>query len=280
MIMKQMFDLLTKALLCAMLLFTASCGDDEGEGMAGDPTGTVLVSMRNDNQGSATSVYPDGCGYFYIDNADNFTGSSWSFVTLGKVKGLGSIKNIPENGWADKAAVQEGYGYVGRCATRDQYNVMSYKYIRIYVVEYMTSSVGGGVIGAKVKYAPLESNDDDVNGEVKEVELVSYNSMFSDWSLSLTRRNSSNEVYMFGPEVDIVDMGNVYNLGYITTVPSKGWTEQVQARTGYGYMVRKKNGKSYSYMRLYVNSLTVNSSDPLYFEATITYQCPFVPVEK
>lgn len=162
--MKRYLDLMMKVLLCAMFMcMFAACSDDEDapDGIPGDPTGTVLVSMRNDIQDGATHVYPDSewlyssC-YFYIDNADNFDGSSYfKFVTLGKVNGLSNIKNIPESGWTDKVAVIESYGYVARYRDRPD---DSYHYIRIYVVEYMTSSVGGGIIGAKVKYAPLEEN--------------------------------------------------------------------------------------------------------------------------
>lgn len=163
--MKRYLDLMMKALLCAMFMCVfAACSDDEDapDGIPGDPVGTVLVSMRNDTQDAATNVYPESeqpysACWFYIDKADNFSGSNldFDFVTLGKVNGLSNIKNIPESGWTDKVAVIERYGYVARYR---YYSDDSYHYIRMYVVEYMTSSVGGGVIGAKVKYAPLEEN--------------------------------------------------------------------------------------------------------------------------
>ncbi|MCL2098148.1 MAG: DUF5036 family protein [Bacteroidales bacterium] len=100
--------------------------------------------MRNSANGG-TRVTPSGTGnYFYIDGANNFYGDYHKFVTIGPMKGLGNVTQIPSSGWASEVAVQPGYGYVARC---ESYGA----YVRIYVVKYV-EAVGGGIIGADVKY--------------------------------------------------------------------------------------------------------------------------------
>ena len=92
--------------------------------------------------------------YFSIDKADNLT-CDGDVVCIGKVAGLGNIRERPEVGWADEAALLPGYGYILR--TSSQYDqdkkptLDGYNYCRVYVVDYLTST-GGGVIGATVKY--------------------------------------------------------------------------------------------------------------------------------
>lgn len=127
------------------------CGKDEIPGdnpekEVDDPTGTILVSMRNENNGK-TAIAPKDAGSFYIDEADNFKGySSYEFVTLGQMKGLGNVTRIPADGWAEQVAVRPGYGYVAAYSGGS-----SVVFTRLYVDSYMTA-VGGGIIGAAVKY--------------------------------------------------------------------------------------------------------------------------------
>ena len=114
-----------------------------------DPEGTILVAMRNENNGR-TYVNPDGTGgSFYIDGADNFAGSYWQFATIGKVSGLGAVTHIPPSGFAGKVAVIEGSGYVGRF--HDPY-YNDTVYVRLYVNSYMLAAGTNGIIGAYVKY--------------------------------------------------------------------------------------------------------------------------------
>lgn len=170
--MKRILQRGAAALLCAVLLGMVSCDKDDDGATGGnggkavpDPEGTVTVQMRNSNNGR-TSVSPDGFiwwgdlsdrytqNYFSIDEADNLT-CGGDVVCIGKVAGLGNIRERPEVGWADEAALLPGYGYILR--TSSQYDqdkkptLDGYNYCRVYVVDYLTST-GGGVIGATVKY--------------------------------------------------------------------------------------------------------------------------------
>lgn len=151
--MKRILQRGAVALLCAMLLGMVSCDKDD-DGAAGgnggaavpDPEGTVIVQMGNRNNGCTKVFIYEGNrgGWFYIDAANNFTGSAdVDFVSVGAVKGLGNISSCPEQGWSETVAVVPGYGYIVRYFNRD--------YIRVYVVDYIVST-GGGIIGAVIKY--------------------------------------------------------------------------------------------------------------------------------
>ena len=160
--MKRILQRGAAALLCAVLLGMVSCDKDDDGATGGnggkavpDPEGTVTVQMRNSNNGQ-TYVYPDGLVTdFYIDRADNLASSYGDVICIGKVAGLGNIRERPETGWADEAALLPGYGYILRRSSQyDQDGRLTpdgYNYCRIYVVGYLTST-GGGIIGATVKY--------------------------------------------------------------------------------------------------------------------------------
>lgn len=152
--MKRILQRGAAALLCAVLLGMVSCDKDDDGATGGnggkavpDPEGTVTVQMRNSNNGQ-TYVYPDGLVTdFYIDKTDNLACRYGEVICIGKVAGLGNIRERPETGWADEAALLPGYGYI----LRTSYNQDGYVYCRVYVVGYLTST-GGGIIGATVKY--------------------------------------------------------------------------------------------------------------------------------
>ena len=173
--MKRILQRGAAALLCAVLLGMVSCDKDD-DGAAGgnggkavpDPEGTIIVQMRNANNGG-TDVSPDGFiirndlsyssytqNYFWIDKADNLT-CNWggTVICVGKVAGLGNIRERPEVGWADEAALLPGYGYILRSPSKydkdKKPTLDGYTYCRVYVVGYLTST-GGGIIGATVKY--------------------------------------------------------------------------------------------------------------------------------
>lgn len=171
--MKRILQRGAAALLCAALLGVVSCDKDD-DGAAGgnggkavpDPEGTIIVQVRNSNNGG-TRVSPDGFisyydnlnygynqSYFWIDEADNLT-CGGDVVCIGKVAGLGNIRERPEVGWADEAALLPGYGYILRGPSKydqdEKPTLDGYNYCRVYVVDYLTST-GGGIIGATVKY--------------------------------------------------------------------------------------------------------------------------------
>lgn len=143
------------ALLCTASL--CACGKDDeplatpdNDGIVDpstpvkDPAGTVILSMRNDDD--ATRL--DG---IYIDSANNFAGAE--FASIGEVNGLGNVSYIPMSGWASRVSVTPGHGYV------------AYKngtYYRIYVIGYIVDTMGG-IIGADIKYqAPFTGADTDI----------------------------------------------------------------------------------------------------------------------
>lgn len=114
-----------------------------------DPTGTILLSMRNDDGTSLNGLY--------IGKDDNFHGNGWKIASIGQVKGLGNVASIPLAGWAEKVSVTPGYGYVA-------YNTYSDEYYRIFVTDYMASATTGGVIGADIKYQkPFKGLDEAIS---------------------------------------------------------------------------------------------------------------------
>ncbi len=136
-------------MLLAILLSMPACSNDSDDetnnpGSGSDPEGTILVQMRNKDHGG-TVIYMESNGrggWFYVNKANNFDGPV-EFVSVGRVTGLGNIRNVPEQGWSDEVAVIPGNGYV----IRDKSNL----YIRLYVVDYIIST-SGGIIGATVKF--------------------------------------------------------------------------------------------------------------------------------
>ena len=90
-----------------------------------------------------------------INDANNFDAYEGEIVCVGKVSGIGSIKKVPQSGWSDKCAVQPGYGYVLRVKgyrwNDNSREYSDYRYVRIYVVDYMEGT-SGGIIGATIKY--------------------------------------------------------------------------------------------------------------------------------
>lgn len=155
-------------LLCVAFgaLFFSSCSkDDDAENDNGgvvinpdknlpDPTGTVTLNiMIGDDENKRVDI--NGFGTIQINSAYNFVGydSNYSFVSLGKLKGLGNVTAIPQDGWNRSVAVNPGEGYVARLVSGGYYddnNSYSYRYARLYVVSEITGT-SGGVIGYTIK---------------------------------------------------------------------------------------------------------------------------------
>ncbi|MBQ1816265.1 MAG: BACON domain-containing protein [Bacteroidaceae bacterium] len=64
--------------------------------------------------------------------------------------------------------------------------------------------------------------------------------------------------------IEFSSVGKVDGLSGITTIPSKGWSENIAITLNSGYIIQRK----YEFARLYVVSVTTN-------EATVKYQYPF-----
>lgn len=77
-----------------------------------------------------------------------YEGSSYySFVSLGKMKGLGNVTAIPQDGWNYSVAVNPGEGYVVRY--KGYYDSQAI-YARLYVVSEIAGT-SGGIIGYTIK---------------------------------------------------------------------------------------------------------------------------------
>lgn len=123
--------------------FTA-CSDNDSDGGSGgtvpDPEGTIVLQMPNDGSYSLNFYYST---QLKLDAMNNFRIINGSIMSVGKVAGLGAIRNIPSGAkWGNSTVATPGYGYI---MCRDD------SYVRLYVESYITSS-GGTIIGAKVKY--------------------------------------------------------------------------------------------------------------------------------
>ena len=157
--------LLLNLVICASFLFSCTNGDDSDiEDNGGtiiapgkelpDPTGTVVFNlMQGDEDTEIKGFVP-----IHINNAYNFEGRSGSaahFVSLGKIKGLGNVTYVPQEGWNSTVAVTPGEGYVARCCNYYDGGIQ-YAYARLYVVSEIVGT-SSGVIGYKVKcQAPFE----------------------------------------------------------------------------------------------------------------------------
>ncbi|WP_278863858.1 GLUG motif-containing protein [Leyella stercorea] len=149
-------------LLCVAFgaLFFSSCSkDDDAENDNGvvinpdknipDPKGTITMNMMV-GDGDDKRVTINDFGKIQINSAYNFVGYDYdySFVSLGKMKGLGNVTAIPQYGWNRSVAVNPGDGYVVRC--KEYYGSTQYIYARLYVVSEIAGT-SGGIIGYTIK---------------------------------------------------------------------------------------------------------------------------------
>lgn len=102
-----------------------------------DPDGTVKITMLKGDQTSLDELY--------IDADNNFHGDGWMIAPLGEMRGLGNVKKIPIEGWAESVAVIPGHGYVA-------HNNSNNEYMRIYVINRTTASTPDEVGGFAIKY--------------------------------------------------------------------------------------------------------------------------------
>lgn len=160
--MKKLFNKYLFLLCVAFgaLIFSSCSKDDDAENDNGgvvinpdknipDPTGTVSLNiMIGDDENKRVDI--NGFGTIQINSACNFVGysSDYSFVSLGKMKGLGNVTAIPQDGWNRSVAVNPGDGYVVRC--KRYYSDELYIYARLYVVSEIAGT-SGGVIGYTIK---------------------------------------------------------------------------------------------------------------------------------
>ncbi len=148
-----------------IILMTVSCSNDltSSDENIDDPSGTITVSMRNSGNGD-TRLHIGGINNtatLYVSN-DNFRCYDAYIVSLGKVKGLGSITTMPTSGWADKMAAIPGNGYIIVTCLAEVY--------RVYVVDYIYN-IYNEIIGVDIKYQP----DFRPKVSAEEIQLSSTN---------------------------------------------------------------------------------------------------------
>ena len=128
-----------------------------------DPTGTIMLTMFNEDNGK---TWLDN---IYIATDNNFEGYGWgshvSFASVGQVKGLGNVSEIPFYGWSDKVAVQPEYGYVA-------YDPSKERFYRIYVTKWVYAAGSMGIMGAEIKYQqPFNGVDQEIVPENSTIVL-------------------------------------------------------------------------------------------------------------
>lgn len=149
--MKTIYRLACVLAAAALTFAAVGCGEDDeptsgknntGEQLnpEGDPEGTVTVNIGND--GKSMSL---GDISIRMTEDNNFATSD-KLLSVGKVQGLSSVRNVSAVGWSSYVLVQPGYGYVVRNGSWSRY-----KYARLYVEDYVTTT-SGGIMGAKIKY--------------------------------------------------------------------------------------------------------------------------------
>lgn len=159
--MKKLFNKYLFLLCVAFgaLIFSSCSKDDDAGNDDGvvinpdknipDPKGTITLNMMvGDDNDKSVSI--SDFGTIKINSAYNFEGSSCSFVSLGKMKGLGNVTAIPQDGWNSYVAVNPGEGYVVRRINYYNYSDEQYSYARLYVVSAIAGT-SGGVIGYTIK---------------------------------------------------------------------------------------------------------------------------------
>lgn len=161
--MKKLFNKYLFLLCVAFgaLVFSSCSKDDDAENDDSgpvinpdknipDPKGTITMNMMvGDDKDKSVSI--NDFGTIQINSAYNFMGyegsSYYSFVSLGKMKGLGNVTAIPQDGWNYSVAVNPGEGYVVRY--KGYYDSQAI-YARLYVVSEIAGT-SGGIIGYTIK---------------------------------------------------------------------------------------------------------------------------------
>lgn len=220
--MKKLFNKYLFLLCVAFgaLIFSSCSKDDDAENDNSgvvinpdknipDPKGTITMNMMVGDDGNSVTI--KDFGTIKINSAYNFTGGYCSFVSLGKIKGLGNVTAIPQDGWNSSVAVNPGDGYV--------VGYMDYgliRYARLYVVSEIAGT-SGGVIGYTIKcqapfvpFAPkftessLEFGAND-NFQPKELTLVNLTSAkvksMPDWCYVYGTENGFR-VYVYNNLMD------------------------------------------------------------------------------
>lgn len=174
-------------LFMAIGLTLSSCNKDSING--GSDNAGIVFNMRNDDgkrldllEADSVFQYTDGTGYLPtvyspgnaglgLNDNNNFKMSLFlphppfisapcyidisaekcAITSVGPVKGLSKIKDIPQSGWVNEIAAQPGNGYVIRLI---KYKVPEtvYLYARVYVEDWLLSATDNGILGVTIRY--------------------------------------------------------------------------------------------------------------------------------
>ena len=125
--------------VCGFTAWSDNVSEGGSWGTVPGPEGTIVFQMLNDGSYYSLTYSTQ----LKLDAMNNFRIINGSIMSVGKVAGLGAIRNIPSGAkWGNSTVATPGYGYIMRLGDY---------YVRLYVESYITSS-GGTIIGAKVKY--------------------------------------------------------------------------------------------------------------------------------
>lgn len=122
-----------------------------------EPEGTIIVALRNNPKLSDNIFRVAGIEVPLQmtagNNLEGQYGNKWTFVSMGNRRGINGIQSIPDDGWADKVALQPRQGIIARYFKGYLSGVEQYEYVAIYVDGWIISSDGkGSVIGATIHY--------------------------------------------------------------------------------------------------------------------------------
>jgi hypothetical protein len=142
-------------------LFPACEGNNPSIDGGDDTSGLITVKMRNKDYGDTSiplnsrTIRIDDANNFYGMRSDGYETDYVKFCDMGTKK-LSAIKTVPTSGWARKVAVTPNHSYVVRNEYSEwnsdlQRNEQKVAYLKLYVVDYITST-SGGIIGAEVQY--------------------------------------------------------------------------------------------------------------------------------
>lgn len=252
-------------------------GDESGVGpidpgaAVDDPVGTVELSMM---KGSGSNKTYLGNSNIFINDSYNFTGAS--FVSLGRVNGLGNVSHIPTVGWASSVAVNPGYGYVAYSGGT---------WYRIYVVGEI-GGTSGGVIGYKIKYqTPFKGIDEAISFEQESLTFDAdggtANVLFKNkYIVPFTIKMDSDVKWCRVQPCSSYDEYFLAN-GISVTVDPTNETQKVETTvtitTLYGKTAKFKvirSGKE-PYAELSVSELTIESNNQNISNIIVSSNCAF-----
>jgi hypothetical protein len=168
----------TRYLLAVSAAVLLACGGSEEDGPPADPPGTITLNLGQGfrayvapleqcGAGAPSTTCTSGCrwSHVYVDftradlNLNVYSSSScasqytaFGIADVGPVEGLAAVTDKNVAGFALVTAAQLGHGYVVRYTKT---NTGETSYARLYVVDWLTNAVTGGVNGVQVKWQPF-----------------------------------------------------------------------------------------------------------------------------